>query len=125
MKQTTFSGKAKIPFELVRTNVGNAFNGSTGIFTAPVNGYYSFSFNGLKDTGSLTAWVSLFVNNVSVADAYYGGLSGFDIRGPLSGINTILQLSAGDQVYLFNTDGTSLFSDGNSRYTQFSGRLVQ
>lgn len=125
-KQTPFSGVAIITFELVRTNVGGAFNGSSGVFTVPVNGYYSFSFHGLKSTGSTSAWVALFVNNVSMADSYYGNLNNDKgTAAGLSGINTILQLSVGDQVYLLNKDGSTLSGDANSRYSQFTGQLVQ
>jgi len=37
-----------IPFESAPVNEGNAFDLSSGIFTAPVNGYYYFQFSALR-----------------------------------------------------------------------------
>jgi len=41
-----------ITYDTVASNVGGAFNGGTGVFTAPVNGLYNFSLGALITLGS-------------------------------------------------------------------------
>ena len=41
---TYASVNTTIPYEVTRLNVGGAMNAVTGVFTAPVNGRYYFSF---------------------------------------------------------------------------------
>jgi len=38
-----------IRFDLVKLNMGNAYNKSDGIFKAPKSGVYQFAFNALKN----------------------------------------------------------------------------
>lgn len=43
--QATTSAFTNVTFGNVIANAGNAFNGTTGVFTAPVTGIYFFTFN--------------------------------------------------------------------------------
>jgi hypothetical protein len=40
-----------IPFEMVTTNEGNAFDGNKGVFTCPESGLYLFVWNIMVDSG--------------------------------------------------------------------------
>ena len=45
-RQTTYSSTTgtTIPYEVTQLNIGDAMNAATGVFTAPVNVRYLFSF---------------------------------------------------------------------------------
>ena len=57
-----------IPFDREVTNVGNAMNLTSGIFTAPKSGTYFFVFSGVKSDGNGSQlFVSLMLNGYLVA----------------------------------------------------------
>ena len=57
-----------IPFEVTRTNVGNAMNPSTGIFTAPRPGKYFFTYSGISSADN--SHIELHLNGVKLGTAY-------------------------------------------------------
>ena len=92
-------------------------NAATGVFTAPVNGRYQFSFTALSWSSGIENIVRLRVNG-----AYLGRLYAPSDRYNLPLVAT-LQLKKGDSVDLY-LGGGSLFDNGD-HHTQFSGFLLE
>ena len=96
-------------------NDGNVFNGDTGTFTCPVNGYYEFTFSGnAYSTGQTYIWVE---NNgtpvMRFLDVHQESLMSF---------TWIMKLSVGDKIRLYLEAG-SIYSDGY-HYNFFNGMLL-
>ncbi|XP_008295308.1 complement C1q tumor necrosis factor-related protein 3-like [Stegastes partitus] len=103
-------------FKKVTTNIGNAYDKDTGIFTAPVKGLYYLRFTGcVGNSGTLNA--ALFKNGINMF-AIYNTLGTHS-----SGSNGMtLELEKGDQVWIILWPSSSVFDQ--SRLTTFSGFLV-
>ncbi|XP_041634950.1 complement C1q-like protein 3 [Cheilinus undulatus] len=106
-------------YKTVITNIGNAYDPVTGIFTAPVAGVYYFTFFFLTG-GELTTHVVLMKNS-QVTFLSLDFHTEHDMAD--NGGNAIfLQLQPGDQVYMRLTASTHVF--GGDYVTTFSGSLV-
>ena len=99
-------------------NQGGAFNTSTGIVTAPVNGTYYFI--GVAGTSSSVrhAYMYLVKNGIRLSRAWSEQYSSYET---MSSCNGILHLDEGDQVWLESVHGSSYY-DYHS--TTFSGFLI-
>jgi len=121
-----------IPFDTALLNVNSLgrapFDLVTGVFTAPVSGYYHFDFSGINQPTVSDMTIYIQANNANlpwpypdgfcnVARAYANGY-----MATLAGTATLL-LNANDQLRLYKTNGV-LFEDGSGR-TNFSGFLVK
>ncbi|KAL6464269.1 hypothetical protein MHYP_G00265860 [Metynnis hypsauchen] len=102
-------------FKHVKTNVGEGFNSTTGVFTAPLRGVYFFAFNCFAGA-SRPMSSALFKNNVNIVSIWDQPSSGDNED---NGFNAAtLLLDPGDRVYIklwrntqiANTDGYSTFS---------------
>ena len=105
------SSQTVIPYEREILNIGNAINLASGVFTAPTNGLYHFTFTGLA--GADRSFVQLRLNGVNIA--YSTGWLQFDLMP----ITATLQLKRVDRV------DTYLYGGSLDDYTQFSGVLLQ
>ena len=115
---TTSSGGQALPFETVYTNVGDDFNAATGRFTCEIPGIYMFTYNILTHRG--TSFTSLMKNDDRINSVYRSSESFHDMIGNAA----VLQLAAGDQVWLRVGDsGQKIYSDGG-KYTSFSGVML-
>jgi hypothetical protein len=103
-----------IRYEDELLNIGRAMNLATGVFTAPVNGRYHFSFK--AETGGNTGHFQLRLNEIAIGISYAPSLYG---NLPLV---ATLNLKKGDRFDAFLFSG-SLYDD-SYRYTQFSGFLL-
>ena len=103
-------------FDGVKFNNGNHYNSSTGIFTAPVTGYYAFgvssNFNGVTNPRQFA-----FYKNGSIYTRIYADFSGS--WAPIS-MNHTIQLNANDtlSVYYYGQ------SDYGGDWCNFSGHLI-
>ncbi|XP_053484627.1 adiponectin-like [Ictalurus furcatus] len=115
-----YSERRTLVYENALTNVGNAYNPKTGIFTAPVKGVYYFSivlFNPFDNSTGL----SLMKNGeaiVSVSD----NPPGADTEDTACNSVSLL-LEKGDRVYLELLENRKVYTDGWRRNT-FSGHLL-
>ncbi|XP_074541640.1 complement C1q tumor necrosis factor-related protein 3-like isoform X2 [Halichoeres trimaculatus] len=111
-----FDTPTTLKFKKVTTNVGNAYDPSTGIFTAPVKGIYYIRFTGcVGNSGDLNA--ALMKNNENMFAIY-------DTRGTHgSGSNGMpLILEEGDQLSITMWPGNTIFDQ--TRLSTFSGFLL-
>ncbi|KAL2087485.1 hypothetical protein ACEWY4_016313 [Coilia grayii] len=107
-------------YRYVITNVGDAYNPNTGVFTAPVRGVYLFFvFLHAGGHASNTAGVSLHKNgdHVVIAYAHQTSLS----VNPSNGASLLLEV--GDVVYVKLWPKAWVF-DSNNHHTTFSGHLL-
>uniref|UniRef100_A0A669CRV5 Cerebellin 10 n=1 Tax=Oreochromis niloticus TaxID=8128 RepID=A0A669CRV5_ORENI len=105
-------------FKHVFTNIGNAYNPHTGIFTAPVRGVYHFDWSVYARANNKTG-AALFRNGEHIFLAYENPTS-----GDVSGSNAAsLRLEVGDQVSVRLWANTRIFDD-QYHHTSFSGHLI-
>ena len=113
-----------IPFELARLNEGNAFNLTSGIFTAPVPGIYHFDFSAVKSTSDSLLKIHLQVNGVAVGATYTYQTS--DGSLDVISLSASLRLAAGDRVNLYHGLRGEIRDGGiPPAFTHFSGWLVE
>ena len=106
-----------IPYQEGQLNIGNAMKSSTGVFTAPVNGRYHFSFKGYSYSSSAPNTVYLRLNNVHVSTAAAMSKE-FNMV-----MFATLNLKKGDLVDTFLNAGS--IYDSAWFHTQFSGFLLE
>lgn len=111
---------ATIVFANIETNIGKAYNGANGEFTAPTSGTYVFYSNILSAAGKVIE-TSLQVNGLNQMYLYSGG----NYRG--SGSNmAVLNINRGDVVKMVKHGpwGTKPFYIHHA-WSTFSGYLLQ
>lgn len=123
-RRTSGQATGTVVFDTVMLNQGSHYNNSTGIFTAPIAGLYSFSFNVLSDNNGSDSYfaTSLYKNGSGYAKVQNRTVEDNDFG---SGMSVIASLAVNDTVQVVqhnvNLYGTSS-SDENM--TWFSGYLI-
>ncbi len=111
---------AALTFDLELLNEGSHMNLATGVFTAPVSGFYHFSFSGIKDTTAETVLIYLRKNGYPIARSLAGSGSNAALTLELT-----LLLSRNDKVDLFKEGAGVLFDSPTAQYTSFTGFLIE
>ncbi|XP_048011489.1 uncharacterized protein LOC125245087 [Megalobrama amblycephala] len=113
-----FTTEITLTYKNVFTNIGNAYNPITGIFTAPLKGAYMFRFS-VYNYGSTTATASIVKNGQKVVIAHE--------HQPQNDLNSsngvVLILEVGDVVYVRLWSGRRIYDSYNNHNT-FSGYLL-
>ena len=105
-------------FDNAVLNAGNAFDAKSGVFTAPVEGFYLLSVSVASDLGhNHQLQVALMRNNAIVARAHAHGDSGHLDQGS---VTIVTGLAASDKIYVKSTydEVTDFYGNG---LTTFSG----
>ncbi|XP_028450425.1 complement C1q-like protein 4 [Perca flavescens] len=103
-------------FKFVVTNIGNAYNSTTGVFTAPVRGAYNFEWTVGANGG--TSGAVLVKNSANVFLAYE------QVAGFMSSSKAVaLFLEVGDVVFV-RVFVNSVVFDNLNHHTTFSGHLL-
>jgi hypothetical protein len=116
LSATTFT---TVVYDAKNFDTSNNYSVSTGLFTAPVAGFYSFT-----GTITLSGPVNrLFLTFVKNSSGEYS--RGSDLQSSVAGIqnSVFLQLAAGDTVQMQAYVGTAVGVTTGTQ-TQFSGYLV-
>ena len=92
-------------------------NLATGVFTAPVNGRYFFSFTALSWKTNTEHYLSFRVNGASFGTSY-APVERYNMP-----ISATLNLKIGDKVDMWLSSGT--LDDNGGHYTHFSGILLE
>ncbi|XP_048055133.1 complement C1q-like protein 4 [Megalobrama amblycephala] len=113
-----FTTEITLTYRNVFTNIGNAYNPITGIFTAPLKGAYMFRVS-VYGHGPTAATADIVKNGKAVVIAH-------DNR-PQNDLNSsngvVLILEVGDVVYVTLWSGRRIF-DNKSNHSTFSGYLL-
>ncbi|XP_024292153.1 complement C1q-like protein 2 [Oncorhynchus tshawytscha] len=115
------SNEITLVFQRVLSNVGNAYNPTTGIFTAPVRGLYHFTFTAFDWGWTTMTGASLRRNGqvmVSVYDEKERGSS------ESSSNSATFLLQVGEQVYVALWRHGYRISDNENHYSSFNGFLL-
>lgn len=107
-----------LEYKKVFSNIGNAYDSDTGIFTAPVKGVYFFRFYAHSHGGTTMA-VSLLKNGETQCSVH-----AWKPVGNGNGSNgVVLSLEIGDKINTQLWKNTWVYDDSES-YTSFSGFLI-
>uniref|UniRef100_A0A3Q3W4C6 C1q domain-containing protein n=1 Tax=Mola mola TaxID=94237 RepID=A0A3Q3W4C6_MOLML len=108
-----------LKYSKVFTNVGNAYNPATGLFTAPVKGVYYFQFT-VFGYHVCTIGVQVYKNSQQIMSNWE---KNEEVSPEYLTNSLILELTAGDVFHLRLRSGLCIFDDTNN-YSTFSGSLL-
>ena len=104
-------------FPKVITNVGNGYNPSDGVFTAPRAGVYVFFVN-VQSYGSQSIYVDIVLNGATKVRTM--AITSNDAGPNLA----VLSLQTGDRVWVKYYAGQGYYTHSDGPITTFSGFLI-
>ncbi|XP_067249202.1 uncharacterized protein [Chanodichthys erythropterus] len=114
-----FTTDITLTYKNVFTNIGNAYNPVTGIFTAPLKGAYMFRIS-VYGHGGTPATAAIFKNEEHMVLAHDS-----QAQGALAASNGfVLILEVGDVVYVRLWSGRRIFENSKENHNTFSGFLL-
>ncbi|XP_036372156.1 complement C1q tumor necrosis factor-related protein 3-like [Megalops cyprinoides] len=114
-----FNADTTLVYTIIFTNVGNAYNPKTGIFTAPVKGVYYFRFT--THSSGVGDCVARLMKNGELIVTGHENRNGEVNETTANGAAILLE--AGEQVYMRLVANTFIFDDPRHAST-FSGFLL-
>nr|ABF00124.1 sialic acid binding lectin [Helix pomatia] len=118
-REQTFDANQVVIYDIVITNHGNAYDNSTGLFTAPVDGMYSFQLN-LLTIKEKEGWLELVHNGQLKVSVYAKQDSTYDS----SSNSVIIKMKEGDRVNVRAHKKSGLFGRDDELYNTFSGHFL-
>ncbi|XP_034562585.1 heavy metal-binding protein HIP-like isoform X2 [Notolabrus celidotus] len=115
-----FETDTVLKYDKVFTNIGKAYNPTSGMFVAPIRGVYYFRFSAFGANNSQRVGVELYHNDQRVirSDEYIAEGGHKNLSNALT-----LQLNEGDLVYMNLPKWLSLY-DNSENHNTFSGFLL-
>ena len=115
-----------IVFNTIHVNYGENYNGTTGIYTVPVNGLYEFSVQIYCVLDALVECVFyIAVDGVLTTDTAHTTYSGTTLQNRAIATSVILELSEGQQVSITPNDTNyNIVGTLNGMASWFSGHLL-
>ncbi|KAL1277375.1 hypothetical protein QQF64_024048 [Cirrhinus molitorella] len=115
-----FTTDFTLTYKKVFTNIGNAYNPITGIFTAPLKGVYRFSFSVYGTNNANPSTADIMKNGQRMVTAHAQ-----QSQGVLNSSNgVVLILEVGDVVYVSLWTNRIIYDDSNINFNTFSGYLL-
>jgi len=105
-----------VVFDRVLSHVGGGYNSSTGVFTSPVSGYFSFQFNVMNMPGQVAEF-GIFLNNERLCAARAD--KGFGYQCGSCAVT--VEVKRGDRVQVVAAQESY---PHNGEYAGFSGHLI-
>nr|XP_034307888.1 complement C1q-like protein 4 [Crassostrea gigas] len=115
---TTVGGKEVVKYDSLLTNVGGAYDKSTGIFTAPFKGIYTISCSVMSSTSNYVH-LDIMKNGKKLSIVF--SASG---TNPHSAQTLQLLLNKGDKIWIQNHNGIKAILHDHGSYNLFSGVLI-
>ncbi|XP_053404440.1 SCO-spondin-like [Mercenaria mercenaria] len=122
LKDFTFSSNERFVFTTTMMNEGNGYDSTTGVFTAPVAGLYSFSIQlCTRDGGSYYIYYTFVAENKEIKRGYFRN----DESYRTNSAEAVTYVNKGGSVFIKSTNGRdgTLFQDSYC-WNTFSGFLI-
>lgn len=116
---TIVGARAVVRYDHVVTNLGGAYQRTTGIFTAPYRGLYSFSCS-LMSHPSNEVHLEMVKNGMRVSTVYSAAHT-----YPQSSQTIYLVLNQGDHIWIQNQDHRQAKMHDSLGYNVFSGIFIR
>lgn len=107
-----------LKFDSILTNLGNAYDARTGVFTAPLPGLYTFFLVAMSPDETSYLILAIVKNGVQLDQVYGNGRSDPEDQGSTQ---ITIHLAAGEMVWVQQVSGEGV---RGSNWTVFTGYLL-